>query len=170
MNKINSSVLLMLIAFAAGFLSVLIFHQPMLMILKAIGLAPDKLTPYAMGSTSPLGIPRVFSLAFWGGIWGLVLALSVAWIRDLGYWLSGLIIGSLGPSLVNWFVVLPLKGEPIGGGWTPPGVATALIINGAWGLGTVFLCRLLGRNLLGSSQKNSTARAKQERSEEINRH
>lgn len=103
MNRTNNPLLLILIAFIAGFLSVLIFHQPMLIMLKAIALAPDKLTAYAMASTTPFGIPRVFSLAFWGGIWGLVLAIAVTWTKGLGYWLSGLIIGALGPSLVNWF-------------------------------------------------------------------
>ena len=169
MNRTNNPLLLILIAFIAGFLSVLIFHQPMLIILKAIAVAPDKLTAYAMASTTPLGIPRVFSLAFWGGIWGLVLAIAVTWTKGLGYWLSGLIIGALGPSLVNWFVVLPLKGNPVGGGWAPPGVATALIINGAWGLGTVLLFRLLGRNLLDHSEESSVDNVERERRERINR-
>jgi hypothetical protein len=169
MNRTVNPLLLAAIAFISGFLSVLIFHQPMLIILKAIALAPEKLTPYAMASTSPFGVPRVFSLAFWGGIWGIVLAIIVTWIRSgLGYWLSGLIIGALGPSLVNWFVVQPLKGEPVGGGWAVPGVATALIVNAAWGLGTVLLFRLLGRNLLNSSQ-NSTANTESETRERINR-
>ena len=168
MNRNNSPALLILVAFVSGFLSVLIFHQPMLIILKAIALAPDKLTPYAMASTSPLGVPRVLSIAFWGGIWGLILAIVVTWMRGLGYWLSGLIIGALGLSLVNWFIVLPLKGEPVGGGWAIPGIVTTLIINGVWGLGTVLLFRLLGRNLLGSSQ-HSAANVESESRERINR-
>lgn len=168
MNKSYKIPLLMAIAFVAGFLSVLIFHQPMLIILKAIAIAPEKLTPYAMAPTSPFGIPRVFSLAFWGGIWGIVLAVLVTWTRGWGYWLSGLILGALGLSLVNWFIVLPLKDEPIGGGWAVPGVLTALIINGTWGLGTVLLFRLLGRGLLGNSQ-NSAANAASESRERINR-
>ena len=154
MNK-NNPGLLILIAFVAGFISVLIFHQPMLIILKAIALAPDKLTPYAMSPTTPFGVSRVFSLAFWGGIWGLVLAILLTKVRGLGYWLSGFILGALGPSLVNWFVVLPLKGEPVGGGWAIPGVITALIINGVWGLGTVLLFRLLGRNLLANNERSA---------------
>ena len=44
MNRNHNLVLIILIAFVSGFLSVLIFHQPMLIILKAIALAPDKLT------------------------------------------------------------------------------------------------------------------------------
>ena len=167
MNR-NNPALLILIAFISGFLSVLIFHQPMLIVLKAIALAPDKVTPYAMAATSPLGVPRVLSLAFWGGIWGLILAVIVTWMRGLGYWLSGLIIGALGPSLVNWFVVQPLKGEPVGGGWAVSGVATALIVNAAWGLGTVILFRLLGRNLLSSSQ-HSAGNAESDSRERIER-
>ena len=166
-NRNNNWALLILIAFIAGFLSVLIFHQPMLIILKAIALAPEKLTAYPMAATSPLGIPRVFSLAFWGGIWGIALAVAVTQTRGLGYWLSGLILGALGPSLVNWFVVQPLKGEPVGGGWAIPGVLTALLVNAAWGLGTVLLFRLLGRNLLSSKSRlaNNTERER----ERINR-
>ena len=166
-NRNNNWALLIFIAFIAGFLSVLIFHQPMLIILKAIALAPEKLTAYPMATTSPLGIPRVFSLAFWGGIWGIVLAVAVTQTRGLGYWLSGLILGALGPSLVNWFVVQPLKGEPVGGGWAIPGVLTALLVNAAWGLGTVLLFRLLGRNLLSSKSRlaNNTERER----ERINR-
>ena len=163
MNK-NNSGLLILIAFVAGFVSVLIFHQPMLIILKAIAIAPDKLTPYAMSPTTPFGVPRVFSLAFWGGIWGLVLAILLTKVRGIGYWLSGFILGALGPSLVNWFVVLPLKGEPVGGGWAFPGVITALIINGVWGLGTVLLFRLLGRNLL-TTREHSAANVEESREE-----
>ena len=169
MNRTNNRVLLVLIAFISGFLSVLIFHQPMLIVLKAIALAPEKLTAYPMASTTPFGIPRVISLAFWGGIWGLILAAAVTWTRGLGYWLSGLIIGALGPSLINWFIVQPLKGEPVGGGWAIPGVATALIINGAWGLGTVLLFRLLSRSLLGSNQSDSAGNAESEPRERINR-
>ena len=125
------------------------------------------MTPYAMAATA-LGIPRLFSLAFWGGIWGLILAVIVTWISGLGYWLSGLIAGALGPSLVNWFVVLPLKDQPIDGGWAVPGVVTALIINGVWGLGTVLLFRLLGRNLFSSS-RYSTANTESEPRERVNR-
>jgi hypothetical protein len=169
MNRNNNPVFLFLIAFLGGFLSVLIFHQPMLAILKAAAFAPDKLVPYAMTPTTPFGIARTFSLAFWGGIWGLLLAVALSWTRGLSYWLSGFILGALGPSLINWFIVLPLKGEPVGGGWAFPGVATALIINGVWGLGTALLFRLLGRSLLASNKPNSLDNLEEESRERINR-
>ena len=169
MFRNHSPITLIVIAFVAGFLSVLIFHQPMLILLKAIALAPDKAVPYAMSATSPFGVPRVFSLAFWGGVWGLILAIAVTWVSGLGYWLSGLILGALGPSLVNWFVVMPLKGQPVGGGWAVPGVVTALLVNAAWGLGTVLLFRLLSRSFLSSKEENSATEIGEEPRERSNR-
>ena len=70
------------------------------------------------------------------------LALVLMCVRTrAGYWLTALVFGAIGPSVVNWLVVLPLKGAPMGGGWQPSGILTALIINGAWGLGTALLLR-----------------------------
>jgi hypothetical protein len=168
MNRNNNPLLILLIAFLGGFLSVLIFHQPMLAILKATAFAPEKLIPYAMTPTTPFGIPRTISLAFWGGIWSLILAVALTWTSGLSYWLSGFILGALFPSIFNWFVVLPLKGEPIGGGWAFPGVATALIINGVWGLGAALLFRLLGRSLLASSKSKSVVSLEEKSREKIN--
>lgn len=123
------------LAFAAGFLAVLFFHQPMLGVLHALGLTA--LAPYPIGTTLPFGVPRVLSLAFWGGIWALPLALLLDGLRPrASYWLTALLFGAIGPSAVNWLIVLPLKGAPLGGGWHPSGVLTALLINGVWGLGT----------------------------------
>ncbi|WP_319421111.1 hypothetical protein [Pleurocapsa sp. FMAR1] len=153
MNDKNSLPIL-IVALVAGFLAVLVFHQPMLILLKNIGLAADNLTPYATNPTPPFGIPRVLSLALWGGVWGILLAIAISGTQGLAYWLSGLLLGAIVPSLVNWFIVLPLKDEPVGGGWQVPGVATALIVNGVWGIGTVLLFRLLARNLLSNNRRN----------------
>jgi hypothetical protein len=126
------------LAFVAGFLGVLLFHQPMLGFLHVLGLTAH--APYPMVATVPFGVPRVLSLAFWGGVWAVPLALVLGCIRARAtYWLTALLFGAIGPSLVNWIVVLPLKGAPVGGGWHPSAILTALIINGAWGLGTALL-------------------------------
>lgn len=130
----------LVIAFIAGFLAVLVFHQAMLGILHAMGLTAG--TPYPMAATRPLGVPQVFSLAFWGGIWGLVYL----WLEPrfptgrAGYWLGALVFGAVGPTLVAWFVVAPLKGLPVAAGWHPANMAIGPLVNGAWGIGTgVFL-------------------------------
>ena len=128
------------IIFLAGFLGVLIFHQPMLAILHGLGLTP--LLPYPMGDTKPFDVPRVLSLAFWGGIWAIPLAQILGRLRSpAGYWLVALLFGAIGPSILNWLVVMPLKGMPMGGGWHLSGILTALIINGVWGLGTALILR-----------------------------
>ena len=57
----------------AGFVAVIVFHQPMLSLLHALGLTPAR--AYAMRPTPPLGVPQVISSAFWGGIWGMILVL-----------------------------------------------------------------------------------------------
>ena len=56
--------------------------------------------------------------------------------------LAGLavLIGAIGPSLVAWFVVAPLRGLPVAGGSQAANMARGLFVNGAWGLGlAVFL-------------------------------
>jgi len=125
-------------AFVAGFLGVLIFHQLMLTLLHVLGLTA--LTSYPMAATAPFDVPRVLSLAFWGGLWAIPLALILARLHSrAGYWWTAVLFGTIGPSLVNWLVVMPIKGLPLGGGWHPSGILTALIINGAWGLGTALI-------------------------------
>jgi hypothetical protein len=130
------------IAFAAGFLAVLIFHQGAFALLHLIGFTA--IAPYQMKPTQPFGIPQVISSAFWGGIWGMVFALIMPYLRRL-YWLGALLFGSLGPTLVFLFIILPLRGQPVAGGWQPQLIATGLIVNGAWGLGTALLVRSLSK-------------------------
>jgi hypothetical protein len=121
--------------FLAGFASVLVFHQGMLTLLHAVGLTAT--VPFVLHSTMPFGVPQVWSLAFWGGVWGIIFAWAAQSLPGgRMYWLDAVLFGAVVPSLVAWFVVLPLKGLPMGGGWQPAGIATALLVNGAWGLGT----------------------------------
>jgi len=125
-------------AFIAGFCSVLIFHQGTLSILHAVGITAA--TPFPYGPTKPFGLPQIWSLAFWGGIWGIALALADrSFPGGPGYWLLTLVFGAIGPTFVAWLVVFPLKGLPLGGGWKPSGIATGLMINAAWGVGTALM-------------------------------
>jgi hypothetical protein len=96
-----------------------------------------------MAPTEPLGIPQVVSLAFWGGIWAIALMPLLrrwtggAWIRA---WVAA---GALAPSAVALFVVFPLKGLGVAGGWDPKIIVGALLLNAAWGLGTALTLRAL---------------------------
>lgn len=133
----------LLFGFLAGFLATLIFHQLTLAVLWGLGIAP--FGPFPMGATRPFGVPAVFSLAFWGGVWGIVYA----WIdgrfpRGGSYWVTAFLFGAVFPSLVALLIVLPLKGRPVGGGWAPALLVTAFLINGAWGVGTGVFLRWFG--------------------------
>ncbi|MEW6518363.1 MAG: hypothetical protein AB1461_03015 [Thermodesulfobacteriota bacterium] len=136
----------LLLGFLAGFLATLVFHQLTLSLLWAIKLAP--FAPFAMAATKPFGVPAVFSLAFFGGLWGILFVLiDRRFPAGYGYWLLSFLFGAIFPSLVALLVVLPLKGKPMGGGWHPPLLITAFLINGAWGLGTALLVKLFSRRL-----------------------
>lgn len=125
-------------SFAAGFLATLVFHQPALLILHVIGLISR--APYSMEATRPFGVPSVISLAFWGGVWGIILWLLIRNRAGASYWVMALVIGAIAPTLVAAFVVAPLKGLPMAGGGKATLLAVGLIVNAAWGLGTaVFL-------------------------------
>lgn len=130
-------------AFIAGFISTLVFHQGALALLYAAGVSPKP--PFSMAATAPLHVPSVLSLAFWGGLWGIVLWLAIRDSSEAGYWTLALIFGALAPSLIALFVVFPLKGMPVGGGGDPKIIIGALILNGAWGLGVALLIRLMSR-------------------------
>ena len=138
------------LAFIAGFVSVLLFHQGVLALLHAVNFTPG--APYATAPTQPFGIPQIWSSAFWGGIWGLIwVAIAPRFRNDKSYWLAALVFGAIVPTLVAWFVVAPLKGQPIAGGWKLVGIVTGLLVNGAWGIGTAVLLRLFSRRQLFNS-------------------
>jgi hypothetical protein len=79
-------------------------------------------------------------------VWGIILAYLLP-LRPWGApaWLFGLVFGALALTLVAWFVVAPLKHLPVMAGGNPLGMLRGLIVNGAWGVGTVLLLAAFGR-------------------------
>lgn len=131
----------LLFGFFAGFLATLIFHQLVRALMWGVGMVPS--APFSMTPTQPFGVPAVISLSFWGGIWGIVFALlDTKFPRGAGYWLTAFLFGAILPSLVALLLVLPLKGQPMGGGWHPAQLLIAFILNGAWGIGTAVFLRM----------------------------
>ena len=127
-------------AFIAGFVSTLVFHQGVLALLYLAGAVPR--APYDLRAVPPLGLPAVISLAFWGGVWGAAIWSLLKYVGGAAYWLWAVVIGAIGPSAVALFIVYPLKGMPVAGGWDPKLLGTALLLNGTWGLGLALLMRL----------------------------
>lgn len=132
--------------FIAGFVSVLIFHQLGFLISNELGLTKAQL--YSLRPLPPFGVPAILSAAFWGGLWGIVGAylvprLPIAFDGPAGWILfAGVLV-----TLVNWFVVLPIKGAPIGGGFRMPGVVVVPLVYALWGFGMWLIIGLLRRAL-----------------------
>lgn len=127
--------------FIAGFISTLTFHQGTLAALHKAGLWPKP--AYSMARTGPIHVPAVLSLAFWGGIWGILLWLLIRDQVGIQHWFSAILFGAVAPSLVALLVVFPAKGMPVAGGWKPQVIAPVLVLNAAWGLGVALLMRLV---------------------------
>lgn len=142
--KYRSLPLHLIWGFLAGFLATLIFHQMAVAVLWKAGIAPGP--PFQMALRPPFGVPAVFSLAFYGGVWGILFAAVDRYFpHDWRYWLTAFIGGAIFPSLVALLVVVPIKGGAIGAGWNPKIWEFALIVNGVWGVGTGLILQGLRR-------------------------
>src|SRR5919109_1728301 len=117
----------LVVGFVAGFVAVLLFHQSALALLHAAQLSRS--APFSFTPTPPFGIPQLWSLAFWGGVWGVVLAAALARLDGARLIVAALVFGAVFPTLVAWFIVAPLKGQPVAAGWVPSAMALGPIVN-----------------------------------------
>lgn len=131
----------------AGAISVLLFQQGIAAVLHAWGLLPQ--APYAFEPTRPFGVPVLWSLAFWGGAWGAVLAASLARLQGAALVAAATAFGAVLPTAVALIVVAPLKGQPPVTGIVPLAILLGGLLNGAWGFGTGLGLALLGREHRG---------------------
>ena len=139
MAKNRRVVPLIVIGFLAGAISVFVFHQGFIFIAWRLGVLPN--APYSLEPTAPLGVPRVISSAFWGGLWGIALALLLERLRRTDWLWVAILFGGILLPLVGILVVTPLKGGEV----VLPSSMMLLrgfIINGVWGLGAALLYRL----------------------------
>lgn len=136
------SLRLLLLGFVAGFLATILFHQGLWFVFNQLGLIPLSRPAWPTDAVPPLGIPALISKAFWGGLWGLVLAPFLTRFSGSGYWLSWILAGAIALPLVAFFVVPPLKGLDTPPLW--PRYLVSMMLNATWGLGTALLLRLLG--------------------------
>ncbi len=132
-----------LFAFLAGFLATIIFHQIALELLHLAHLVPNP--AWATRAVPPFSVPSVLSLSFWGGVWGIIMMPVIDRRRGAAYWLMAIIFGGIAPTLVAWFVVAPLKHQPMASGWNPQRMMIGPIANAAWGFGTALFYRLFVR-------------------------
>ena len=106
----------------------------------------------AIGITGALGVniapqmspPFLYPRMVWGGIWGLAFLLP--FLKNSLY-LKGLIL-SLGPTLVQLFVVFPFKAQK-GAMGMDLGVLTPLFViffNAVWGIVAAYWLKLTGED------------------------
>jgi len=132
-----------LFGFTAGFIAVLTLNQMTAWILWHAGIAP--FSGYSIARNS-FGVPQVLSYAFWGGVWGILFSLvHHRFPARRGYWVTAFLFGAFLPPAVQLLVVLPLKGQPAGGGWHLGLLITAFLANGAWGIGAALVLEGLSR-------------------------
>jgi hypothetical protein len=127
----------LLFGFVAGFVATLVFHQVALWILHYFHFI-DRV-PWSMKPVPPWGVPAVISLAFWGGVWGAVM-IAILW-KSRNLLVVSTLFGAVLPTLAAAFIVAPLKHQPIP--HSGKLLMVGLIVNGAWGLGTALIYRML---------------------------
>jgi len=141
------------LAFAAGFLAVPIFHQVIFALLHALGVIP--FLAFDIRPTSPLGVPAIISLSFWGGVWGIAFVLLTSRIApgNVFYWTNAVLFGAIAPTLVYAFVVAPITT-----GTLPQDLGRLFLIgsllNGAWGVGTAVLLAIFDRIRVPAARKS----------------
>jgi hypothetical protein len=136
------------LGFVAGFIATLVFHQiALLIIAKAAGLP---IPIWDLSSVPPLGVPKVISLAFWGGIWGIGLAFLAPRLPrgEAAFWITVAVLGGILPTAVYVLVVNPLKGVVVPSGQLPTLLVVGFIVNAAWGIGAALILRLAMRRQL----------------------
>jgi len=139
---------IILYGFICGAMAVIAFHQTTQLLLhyhaaklpilvEIFGRAPP---PYNFAPVPPWGVPTLASQAFWGGLWGILLA---ALIRHLPFddLPLGFIFGALALTLTALTLVASLKGDVLFAGGNQQVWLRAGLLNGAWGWGTVLLLR-----------------------------
>jgi hypothetical protein len=126
------------LGFAAGVLSVLVFHQGTVWLLHMAGQLPSG--PYSLRPIPPFGVPQIVNQCFWGGLWGILIAVLLRRLRvpDL---LFGFIFGAVALGLTNWVILPAIKGGAYFAGGDPRRMAITVAIVGTFGWGVALILR-----------------------------
>lgn len=137
----NPTIRTAVFGFIAGAVAFLVFHQGGFWILTQAGVL--KASTWSMAATKPLGVPVVLSYVFWTGLWGVVGAFVVPRLSGMPTMVGWILFAAVVPTLVNWFIVAPLKGAPLGNGFRMPGLVIAPLVYAFWGFGIWLVLKLL---------------------------
>lgn len=131
--------------FVAGALSVITVMAAAWWLTRAAGYIPANANPLWSWTppVAPFGVPRVLNLMFWGGVWGLVLALLFRGLSGAGYWLAWIIAGVIAVAGTAIFIVPMIKGEAIRA-LTTESLLRSGFLNGMFGFGAALWNMILG--------------------------
>jgi hypothetical protein len=165
----------LIIGFIAAMLSVLVFHQPMILLLSKIGLLPATAVAYNMAplSNAPAvvattlkgfgltGWPILFNQLFWGGLWGALFGAIHHRIPGGLMLIKGLVFGLFILLISNWLLLPFIRGTLFGipnqtyfanafgapgGGFDYMRLVPGLCIQGAFGIGVGLFYSLMRRD------------------------
>lgn len=163
----------LVIGFIAAMLSVLVFHQPIILLLSKIGLLPATAVVYNMAplANAPAlvantlkgfgltGWPILFNLLFWGGLWGALFGAIHQRIPGGLMLIKGLIFGLLILVLSNWLLLPFIRGSLLGlpnqayfanafagGKFDAMRLLPGLLIQGGFGIGVGLFYSLMRRD------------------------
>ena len=104
----------------------------------------------------PVDLTSVKVNMFWDGLWGMLYALLEPRLTArLGRLPGGLVLG-LASLVTFWFVVLPLKGAGVGGGFDGAEVAIDVAFDLTFGIGTAILFWVGSRIGIGTLPRHSS--------------
>jgi hypothetical protein len=124
----------LIFGFAAGFIAVFLFQQPVVALLHAHNIGP---AAYSMQKMPPFGLPIITMQALVSGVIGALLLLIVDRKHGERFWLFafGLALGGFLPGLMMWLIAAPIEQQ-----WMPK-LLLDPVPNAAWVLGTSLIYR-----------------------------
>ena len=135
------------IGFLAAVLSVLVFHQGMILLLRETGLFgfPRTATVWNLAANPRgFGLPALLNQCFWGGLYGAAFGLLAGRVRLAPLTLA--LLTGAASTLVGFFIVASLRGTPIAGGWQLMAWLRGLSIGLSFGFGLwVFHAAITGK-------------------------
>ncbi len=131
---------LAMMAFHQGSLHVLHHHADKLpMLADAVGRFP---MAFDFRPMPPHGVPLLALQGLWGALWGVIIATLVRVSRIGNFDLPlGLVFGGIAITAAETTALPGLIGLPILNSGNEPAVIRAVLLNGAFGFGTVFFLR-----------------------------
>lgn len=136
-----------LMLFIAGYVGVLTFHQFTGWLLLTTGVIPaGGYEPWSMAPVPPFGVPSVFSMGFWGGLWAVLIGfVFIGRAHGPGYWLGWLVACGILPTLGFLYLVPYIKGLPVvTAADLPVRFTFGFLFNGIWGLGIALILAVTG--------------------------